>query len=386
MHNSKQSSCPKIGVSAEVLRIFVAAAFIAVAVGCGKEKKRSEGGAGKTPAQGSLIVGEMPMQIAEMGSKDVIVSVNGDQLTRAGYEEILDVLEFYYKNKKPRAKADDVKMYRQYRARSLVGEYVMKQLLLQEANRRGLKATQENLDFMLNLVLADAAKMKGKTINEFLASAGHMGDLVRKDMKEQALIRTLRQAEFGGRLTITDDDVKKAKENIAKYNLMCDATNALVHAHANDVYQRLREGADFSQVAAKESQVADSDGGLWGTFEKSELKDEQLRNLVFTCPVGEISKPLDTEDGMVIVKVLDRAGIDSPMAAQTATVKLARILFLLGEYRKIPDEAALRIDLEKNRLASLQRDWLAGLMKTSRLEYPNGTNFWPEAKKGKQGL
>jgi len=323
MHNSKQSSCAKIGVSAEVLRIFVAGVLIAVAVGCGRDKKNSGSGAGKTPAQGSLIVGEMPMQIAEMGNNDVIVSVNGDRLTRAGYEEILDVLEFYYKNKKPRAKADDVKRYRQYRARSLVGEYVMKQLLLQEANRRGLKATQENLDYMLNLVLADAAKTKGKTVNEFLASAGHMGDLVRKDMKEQALIRTLRQAEFGGKLTITDDDVKKAKENIAKYNLMCDATNALVQAHANDVYQRLRQGADFSQVAAKESQVADGDGGLWGTFEKSELKDEQLRNLVFTCPVGEISKPLDTEDGMVIVKVLDRAGIDSPMAAQTATGKLA---------------------------------------------------------------
>ena len=106
-----------------------------------------------------------------------------------------------------------------------------------------------------------------------------------------------------------------------------------------------------------------------------------MRHAAFTLPVGAISEPFDTEEGLVIIKVLARTGIDSPVAKQTAVVKLGRIVLLLWEFKTVPDDETLRKELERRRLEELQRDWIKGLREQARIEYPNGTNFWKKAAK-----
>lgn len=375
MRNMKQVSAEKMAMGVRGSLVILAATILAMIVGCGKKT-------GATAENRNLIVGSEQKKIEDMKPGDVIVSVNGTQLKRAEFDDTLDVWELIYRLMNPVCKERDAKDYRLSRSRSFVPEYVTKQLLVQEARRRGLKATPEKVDMMEN-IMANVAKREGKTAEQFLTSLGRKGDLLRQDMKEQALIQTLRQVEFGEKLTITQEDIKKVEKGCKKYNDMCEATNRLVQAHAEKVVARLRAGADFSQVAKEVSQVKDGEGGFWGEFGRAEIDDAQIRHEAFTLPVGEFSKPIDTADGLVIIKVLERVGVDSPAATLSAKVKLARILFLLTEFKQLPDEKVIRSEVEKSRLESLQRNWLTGMLKRARVEYPNGTNFWGVVKKGK---
>ena len=369
------------GVSGWTKRIHVLLAMalsVMVLVGCDKKKQNGSRGAGAS----GIIVGENSKKITEMAPTDVIVSVNGDKLTKAGFDEILNVAQYVFRLKHPESRPGEVRQYVSARARALVPQYVAKQLYLQEASRRGLQATAADVAIMES-ALAGVAKKEGKSVEQFLKAPGKEVASLRKDVNEQALIRTLRQVEFGDRLVVTEADVMKSKGLIDQYNSMCEATNRLVQAQAEQVCRRLRDGADFAKVADEVSQAQKEPGGLWGSFVRGEIEDAQVRNLAFTLPVGSISDPVDTAEGLIIIKVLERVGLDSPMAAQEATVKLGRIVFRLGEFKKMPDDATIKAELEKRRIESLQRGWLEVLVKNARVEYPNGTNFWGVATQGK---
>jgi len=101
-------------------------------------------------------------------------------------------------------------------------------------------------------------------------------------------------------------------------------------------------------------------------------------------PVGAVSEPFDTDEGLVIIKVLEREGVDSIAATSPATVKVARIFFQLGEFREVLSDAKLRSVLERERLTGVQRDWLPTLIAKMRVEFPNGrTNLLAKARSKK---
>ena len=205
-------------------------------------------------------------------------------------------------------------------------------------------------------------------------------------MIDQALIQTLRQVEFGDRLHITDADLQEARDRVSRYNEMCEATNALVKARADAVCERLRKGEDFSVVAKEvsEEEEAAEQGGFWGEFTREDIEDEAVRNAAFSLPVGAVSEPFDTDEGLVTIKVLEREGVDSIAATSPATVKVARIFFQLGEFREVLSDAKLRSVLERERLTEVQRDWLPTLIAKMRVEFPNGrTNLLAKARSKK---
>ncbi len=343
--------------------------------GCGREGAGAEAG--------RVIVGERSKTIEEMAPGDVIVKVNKASLTRAEYDETLDLWAHLYRRFRPKSTERDAALYRASRARTFVAEYVVKQLLLQEAARQKLRPTPERLADVNNFIDV-LAKRDKKTPEDYLRAMGRMGQLIRQDLTDQALIQTLRNQRFGDQLTITEADVNKSKNLITKYNEMCEATNRLVTARGQELCARLRAGEDFAKLADEATQLKDGPGGAWGEFARGEIEDANVRSAAFSLPVGGISEPIDTEEGLVIIKVLERKGVDAAVASDPATVKLARIVLLLGEFKKMPTDDIIRRELSLARLEKLQNAWTDELSKQARVEYPNGTNFWKAAKKGRK--
>jgi len=356
--------------------------------GCGCRKGSSSPANGtcesglSTNASGSVRIGPVEKSFEEMGPGDVLISVNGAEFKRSEYDAILNRMEKTYAAAHPRAARNEVLLYRKIRSKTMVNEYLVKQLLLQEARRRKLAVTPES-KAKTDELLEKRAKFEGKSVNEYLSGIGPSeAAAVQADLDEQALILTLRESLFGDRLTIKDSDLQAARERVAKYNRMCEATNALVKAHGMAICERLRKGDDFSSVADAETENHDDGaGGFWGEFARGEIEDAAVRHAAFTLPVGAVSDPIDTEEGLMIIKVLDRKGLDSPVAATGATVKLARIVLRLGEFKSLPGDAELRKELERTRLTELQGGLIRELRQNATLIYPNGTNFWKKAKK-----
>lgn len=343
--------------------------------GCGKREASAAGG--------GVIVGRNAKAIVNMAPAETIVAVNGRKLTRKEYDTLLDSMAQTYRVTHPGAREVDVKSYRRFLERKVVSEFMTKQVLLQEAQRRGLKPSADELA-RLEKLLEARAKKEGKTLEQFERDAPEKVRTLRDGIREQALVAALREAEFGDRLKITEADLQAGRDRISKFNAMGEQTNVWVKARGAALCERLRTGEAFADVAAQESEVDEESGpGIWGEFSREEINDPNVARAAFTLPVGAVSEPFDTEEGLVIIKVLERKGLDSPVARNRATVKLGRILLRLVELRTMPGDAELRKELERNRLETLQKEWLKALQMKARIEFPQGTNLWLTAEKKK---
>lgn len=362
-----------------VQRAFACLALSLLLAGCGKGRPPEPLANG--PQNAGLIVGDSCKTIADMAPADVIVSVNGVVLTRQAYDAMLQDLEKTIRASNPKIRSEQLALRRERRARRLVSEFLTKQVLVQEARRRNIKPTPEHRAALKGL-LATLAKAEGLKVEELASSKDPAAQRILGEVEEQALILALREAEFGDKLKVTEADMQVVRERVSRYNAMCEQTNALVLAKAQATCERLRKGDDFMRVANEVSEATDDETkGVWGTFSSSEVDDEALRHAAFTLPVGAFSQPFDVDEGLVIIKVLERKGVDTPVAMSEATVKLGRILLRLGETMTVPKDNVLRQQIESARLESLQRPWLDQLQKQARVEFPNGTNFWKSAKK-----
>lgn len=377
------SECSRNAVAMKRTSVFFLALVVGVA-GCQKKEGPGLAQPGEAGAPG-VVVGNSNKPLEELAPGDVVVAVNGAALTRQEFEETLDRMSDSYRLANPKVNGYELKNYRNLKQRQLIPEFVTKHMLLAEASRRKLAPSPEHLS-QVESMLAKRAKNEGKSVDAYLRSLGPAADKIRQDVTNQALILTLRQAEFGDRLKVTDADLQEARQRVDRYNEMCAATNALVLARGAAIFKRLQAGEDFGKVADETTEEKGTPHGFWGEFSRAEIEDAKVRNAAFTLPVGGISEPLDTDEGLVILKVLERQGlnVETPVAVQTPTAKLGRILLLLGEERTLADDATLKRELEKTRLAELQRDWFATLRANVRIEYPNGTNFWGKADAKKQ--
>lgn len=107
-----------------------------------------------------------------------------------------------------------------------------------------------------------------------------------------------------------------ASEQIARakaYNERMALTNALVYARATNVWEQLKKGADFKEMAKKYSEVPmeAKDGGEWGQLELQQLEpDDELVEWAQKLKVGEFSPPIQGDNGLMILKIDEMKGAD----------------------------------------------------------------------------
>lgn len=74
---------------------------------------------------------------------------------------------------------------------------------------------------------------------------------------------------------------------------------------AQDAEQQLKNGADFAELAKKVSDAETaSQGGVLGTFKRGELAKE-LEDKTFALKSGQVTEPIRTRQGFIILKVDD---------------------------------------------------------------------------------
>lgn len=125
------------------------------------------------------------------------------------------------------------------------------------------------------------------------------------------------------------------------------ASRAKAMARIEALREELAVGADFSQIAIQHSEgPGASEGGLVGWIERGELIPE-LENVAFSLAPGDISPVIETEFGMMLLKVEDK------VAAGLAPF----------------DEVRTEIEptLRKNYADEKYQKWMAELRKRSRV-------------------
>jgi len=248
----------------------------------------------------------------------VLVEVDGARLTRGDAEtEAAQRLKVAARQLPP----DRIQMMRPRMMAYVIDQFVIRTLLLQEAERLGITITDEDIDKELEVIAEQLPP--GVTIEQVMkeSSAGeeHMrGELVTK-LTIDRLMATRDDAAQG---EIADEDIDAfyeehgerllLPENVHARHILIttdekddDAARAAKRKKAEDLRQQLVDGADFAELAEANSDCPSKKmGGDLGRFKRGQMVPP-FEQAAFSRKAGEMGPVVETKFGYHIIEVLE---------------------------------------------------------------------------------
>ena len=201
---------------------------------------------------------------------------------------------------------------------------IVENLQLQIGERSGIRITDEEL----NQAIGTIAQRNNMSIEQFRAALAHDGlsyNDAREQVRREMIISRVRQRRVAERIQVTEQEVKNfLASDLGKMQLSEEYhlasiliptpesanSDAIQSAgrQAMDIYQQLKQGADFAQMAiAKSASETALEGGDMGWRKAAQLPPPFDRELG-SMPIGGITQPVRTPGGFIIVKLLEKRG------------------------------------------------------------------------------
>lgn len=184
--------------------------------------------------------------------------------------------------------------------------------LLPEEQRRQYRDPQKKFMFLQQYLATELLARKAKKMG-YDRDADVLEQL--EDLKKQLMVQKMVQAQFNDKVDVTPEDLQLYYDaNKQKYTEPAAVRIAHIVVETEDTAQealaKINEGTEFAQVAADFSADADtaSKGGVidqWLTLENAGADNRaQLVNAALELNEGEVSQPIQDEQGYHIVKLL----------------------------------------------------------------------------------
>lgn len=244
-------------------------------------------------------------------------------------------------------------------------DLVDERLQLQEAEANEVEVSEEDLAEAMESI----ASQNNLTVDQMTAMLGSAGvdiktleDQVRAQLAWRALVRR----RFLPRIGVGDEDVDAAYEQI-KANaalperLVAEIFLAVespeqepeVRRTAQEIVQRLRDGAAFPALAREYSQAATAAvGGDLGWVLRGQLSEE-VDNVLDVMQTGEVSNPIRTANGYTIVALRDRR---APLNERPQPARLSLYQLILPLAENAPPERAAAVMAQAEALRARVHD------------------------------
>ena len=326
--------------------------------------------------------------MADLADDEVVVSVDGENLTKKELSDIARFQAFIYSIQADLPFTDEkvVNLWHQ-REREGVAEFVIQQILVNEAKRRNLSVTPE-VEKEMARTFAGLMKVSvdNATIESLAGIAGVSGRTIRRLLIGNELAQMVQRSLVVAPENIAEADVTNLVANLARINEDCVASNRLQNAMLEEAIKEVKGGMDFAEAAKKFSEIKPEEGAFWGAFSKADLRlyehsGHMVSKWAFSAPVGSISEePVQLDDGVGVVKILARTdGVDEPSVVAIvgpSSVELARITRRAFDPPRALSAEDARKSIAEERTKNAQTIFNKNLFLNSRVEYPNGTNLW----------
>ncbi len=210
----------------------------------------------------------------------------------------------------------------------LLNDMIESQLILQTAKDKDYQVDSFRIRQMINSQLEEQFQRFGseRAFREELRRTGmslsQLRDFYENMIKEQQLREMIIQNEISARISVSDMEIEEFyRENIDQLPLReekteigliriditpKDETVRQIRSEINEVYDKIREGQDFSQLAQQYSHCPSSRlGGDLGFFARGTMISE-FEQVAFSLQPGEISNVVETAHGYHIIKMEER--------------------------------------------------------------------------------
>ena len=203
---------------------------------------------------------------------------------------------------------------------------IIENIQLQIGERSGIRITDEEL----NQALTTIAQRNGMSLEQFRAALAQDGlsyEEARDQVRREMVINRVRQRRVAERIQVTDQEVQnflasdlgkmQLSEEFRLANILIPVTEGAsseeiqaAERKAQAIYQQTREGADFAQLAiANSASETALEGGEMGWRKAAQLPPP-FDAMVGALAVGEVTEPLRTPGGFIMLKLLEKRGGD----------------------------------------------------------------------------
>jgi peptidyl-prolyl cis-trans isomerase SurA len=201
-------------------------------------------------------------------------------------------------------------------------------LILAKADQDSIIVTEDEIQNQLDYRLRTLIEQYGseKNLEEALnMGIAEMKTLFKAEMARKLKIERMKQKKFGRGIRITRTEVKdfyeKYKDSIppapetfelyeiVRLTKLTEDAKRIAYEKAKMIYDSLKLGADFSELAKRYSDhsVSAPNGGNLGKIKKGETVKE-FEDVAFLLKPGEISEITETQFGYHIIKLLEKLG------------------------------------------------------------------------------
>lgn len=244
--------------------------------------------------------------IAELQPDDVIVAVNGYPLTKGEMSRQLAVMAKVMMDKRDHDEYTAGELLKQ-EEQMLVPNFVRLRLLVDEARRQKVLTTNQVFD-AVNEKISIGARDKKKTVKQFIASFPCEIKYVLCDLAEKQWVNALIEKSIPPKAKVDEAFVKAVQDQVSADNDAAKATNELYKAMLAGWKKEAESGVKtFAQLAKEHSQDFNpdkEDGSYWGEWERGQMDSMKVQAAAFALKLGEITDPVEDENGIHIVKVL----------------------------------------------------------------------------------
>ena len=228
--------------------------------------------------------------------------------------------------------------YQQLPPEDVLNKQILEQLIIERielgmAERYEIKVDEEEIDQAIGRVL-QKNQITLAQLEADLKNQGLTIDGLRNQMRNELTISHLQQGIVNSRIKITEQDINNFLSSsdgkfatspdfhighiLIAVSSSADAdTIAAAEKQANEIYQKLQSGSDFSQMAISYSndQAALQGGDIgWRKLAQlPELFGDQMAQLV----EGQVSKPFRSGAGFHILKNIEQRGGGEQLVEQT---------------------------------------------------------------------
>jgi len=276
---------------------------------------------------GSLMLspGASPSVPADQSLVDRVVAVVNEDVIMMS--ELQEAMVLYLRETKEALPADGVE--RDRLVHRILARMVDHRLQIQEARRDKIEVTEEEVASVMD----DFVKRNGgdrARIEEQLKAQGLSWEQLRRDMRDSLLAQKVRARRVGRRASVTEPeidayvtdnrgkfeaDLKYHPRHIAVLAQPPASAEAWERAKAevDRIVARLRDGADFAELASQDgSAVAGDDLGWLTRGELQPLFEEPILRL----RKGETTPPIKSENGYHLFRLEEREELTPELLAQ----------------------------------------------------------------------
>ena len=314
---------------------------------------------------------------------DVLVAVNGYPLSKKVFDELM-VLKAKQLSSRKEANPAYINNQLADFKKNYVPMFVNQRLLMDRARELKL-LSKEEIEQRVNEIVQKQAKARKKTVVQFMKSFPADFKYYLYDVEAQILMNKLVKTHIPPVGEITDEVVAAFQKSIDEDNLATTRTNEMKRAQmAEWKKDLLANKVKFGDLAKKynEDEYADEDNpGLWGEFERGEFEDKRVQSAVFSLKVGEISDPVEDEDGYHLIKVVsvkapernDKGRIIQDEVRKVMHIYVKKLPLLIRDANDI-----LKADLKRQMQVQAINRYLDDLKTNgvTRIDFPHGKKLF----------